>query len=760
MLISFQSRLSAQLPGKGKGKLVYICETETSTLPHNRSNHNFYSPIPHTIVARPYTIAIAFATMSRRTRAALKAEMVLEDNTATEEAAMKMSTRSQRNREPLRPLTPNSVESADAEKPDQDMAGNKKGKKKGKGGKKNAKRAKAGTMTDEENANQQVGEVEDDGEDNNFGDSVASAQGPEHDQDNPKGMLRARMVRFIEKGKSRLKRTGSHIFRSSRSSFEGQSDDSVVDYIPNERPASPSVKAGRKGRRQAPEPEPKVRLPKEPVVQAGTDFNSAEQEHQKVNPTPSATEVPGASSQDPTLDAPTLTEQSSAAEALSFDKIVSARAGGVKSPIEGIEAMDALQDELDEVIKGLPNLDDSPDSPIKAAHPPVELTTKATKSATSKTAAPKTKPVVPAAKSTLNRTPSVRTATANKLTKTTQPSTLSRSNSVKTSTNSNQGPTNATTRPAPAKPRPSSMFVSRDDAPKSADGKATDYLASRRRPISMQFPTPPPPPRSGKAPTKPTFTLPGDAITAKLKAAREERKKREEEEERKRREFKARPVPGSVKAGAAVKQTASSRARQSVVFDGVDGVQGGKENRPAITTGGAAAGGLKRSSTVTGATSSSKRGSVVMGRPAAAVPGAKAKDASVAAKDKEKRASTAANLTRTASLSVPKRQSISGLVSGTSSALSNRVPSNNSSTVGAATNGAKINKGREVFNRDRLEKEARERDRKEKEEAAKKARAEAAERGRQASREWAERQRRKVEEEKARRVAEAAAAAS
>ena len=53
-------------------------------------------------------------------------------------------------------------------------------------------------------------------------------------------------------------------------------------------------------------------------------------------------------------------------------------------------------------------------------------------------------------------------------------------------------------------------------------------------------------------------------------------------------------------------------------------------------------------------------------------------------------------------------------------------------------------KGREVFNRDRMEKEARERERKEKEEAAKRARAEAAERGRIASREWAERQRKKM----------------
>jgi hypothetical protein len=50
-------------------------------------------------------------------------------------------------------------------------------------------------------------------------------------------------------------------------------------------------------------------------------------------------------------------------------------------------------------------------------------------------------------------------------------------------------------------------------------------------------------------------------------------------------------------------------------------------------------------------------------------------------------------------------------------------------------------RGKEIFERDRLQEEERERERREKEEAARKARAEAAERGRLASREWAERRR-------------------
>lgn len=50
-------------------------------------------------------------------------------------------------------------------------------------------------------------------------------------------------------------------------------------------------------------------------------------------------------------------------------------------------------------------------------------------------------------------------------------------------------------------------------------------------------------------------------------------------------------------------------------------------------------------------------------------------------------------------------------------------------------------RGKEVFNRVRVEQDERDRIKREKEEAAKRARAEAAERGRLASREWAERQR-------------------
>ena len=670
-----------------------IIVTTSSTLNSSLQSlrDHLHSPLP-------------WAAMSRRTRAALKADAVLEDNTATEEATMKMSTRSQRSREPLRSLTPNSVESADADRPDQDMAGKKKGKKKGKGAKKNVKKGQGGTMVDDDEkaGNNQVGSREDEAEEN-FGESVASQQGPaQSDHDDPKGMLRARMVRFIEAGKSRLKRTGSIIFHPSRSSFEDQSDSSVVEYIPAEQPVSPTVKHGRSTRSKAAEPEPKLKESVEPAALASRSYaNGVEAINQ------------------PTADAHTPSHSNT-------HQVASPRATLVKSPIEQVQAMDALQNELNEVIKKLPDLD-WPDSPTAyQAPPPMASKAAGAKSTAAKTTAAKTTIVKPkpaaaaVSKPAVTRSPSVRTATTNKLIKTTQPSAVSRTTSTKSQLNPASKSTGAPTAQPQAKPkaRPSSVMI-------TSSSTGYDLTSKAPRPVSMTFPAPPPPARSSKPPTRPTFALPGETITARLKAAREERQRKEEEELKKRRAFKARPVPGTVregpKAGMAPRENAASRARRSIMLEG--GVDALKENRPAH----ASPAPLRRSATVTGATSNAaKRASLVVGR---------AKD------DRDKRVgpAVAAGVARSPSLSVARR-----------------VPSNVSAASSAAPpNGVKVStsdmavqkqKAREIFNRDRVEKEARDRDRKDKEDAARKARAQAAERGRQASREWAEKQKRKVEE--------------
>lgn len=719
------------------------------------------SPLPYLNRIRHCEIAIAATAMPRTTRAAAKAETVHEDDTAatTEEATLNTSTRSQRNREPLRPLTPNSVDSVDAEKPtDQDMAGSKKVKKKAKGGKKNAKKK----TTDGEKVNQLGMELEDDDDEANFGDSIASGYGP----DNAKGMLHG-VARFLDRGRSHM--TRSRVLRLTHNSQESTSDVSPVECIPTKRPVSPSVKAGpgRRTRRQPAEVGPKARMPEELAIRAPKAGDAVKQARSRDRQTQNAKEPDWepkeSNGNDPTkqpmatkMDSIDASTQGAASEATTGQaepskeqshlqngvwSTSSPRRTGLQPPVDTTEAMNALEDELEEVVKNLPNLD-APDSPTKPMPPSVTAATKfmpaPEKAPTSKSSSSKTGPAA-TGKPTLGRAGSVRNGPANKLAKTTQSSALSSSSSIKSGSTgaTNAKPSSGVSRSNSTKPRPSSVIAPPKDDTAAKETKTTDYLASRRRPISMHFPTPPPPPKSVKQPTKPTFTLPGDAITAKLKTAREDRLKREEEEAQKRREFKARPVPGSVrnKPVAAVKQTAASKARQSIM-DGGNGASSreSKENTSAVvagvktttTTPGVS---LKRSSTVTGATTTSTKrtSSLANTTPAAPFMAPKPKPSTTEA--------SASSFSRSSSLSRPNRQP----------PATARIPSNSSRTITATDVAQQRQKARAIFNRDREEKEARERERREKEEAAKRARAEAAERGRLASREWAERQRRRGE---------------
>lgn len=249
---------------------------------------------------------------------------------------------------------------------------------------------------------------------------------------------------------------------------------------------------------------------------------------------------------------------------------------------------------------------------------------------------------------------------------------------------------------------------STEDAP--VEKKEVVIPHSKPRPVSMSFPTPPPPPKSTKAPTKSTFSLPGEQIAAKLKAAKEARLAKEAEEQEKRKAFKARPAPTSTKAPN-VRQTSTSKARESLM--------NGKPLAP--TTGGI----HKRANSVATTT-----------KPAPAAKKSSTPSQSVSV---GKRPSTAM-----ASLNKPlSRPSTAGKSTSTTATKPSRpssVLARPASTVpGAKTNGTA--KGKEVFNRAAQAKSSAEKEKREKEEAAKKARIEAAERGRQASREWAEKQR-------------------
>jgi hypothetical protein len=412
----------------------------------------------------------------------------------------------------------------------------------------------------------------------------------------------------------------------------------------------------------------------------------------------------------------------------------------LKQPEDPIDAIDALEDAIEEVGKILPDLDAT--SPIKSRAPrtspgPAKASAASKFTKDNATASGK----VPS-KSLLGRASSVRTGASNKLTNSTQPSATARMRVTPTTATTNSNPL---ARSPSTRARPTSVFAS---STSSQAGKAPDYLATKRRPISVQFPTPPPPAKSTKQPTKATFQLPGEAIAAKLKAQRQERLKREEEEAAKRKAFKARPVAKSSKP-VDVKQTAASRARLSVM-GGVDST-GNKEN-------GASGGGIKRSSTVTGATSSSvKRGGVVgeaSKRTSVMGPPLGAASKTVAANTAQKRSSTAFAANKDFSVSVSKRQP--GVVPNSTAKRVSSIQSMSSSvsstrpkpSVTAQDVAVQRVKGKEVFNRDKSEKEARERERREKDEAMKKARAEAAERGRQASRDWAEKQKKALLEKK------------
>jgi hypothetical protein len=434
----------------------------------------------------------------------------------------------------------------------------------------------------------------------------------------------------------------------------------------------------------------------------------------------------------PNTPAKPQSEQKSSSESAS---LIASPTLASPQPDDPIEALDYLEDAIEEVGKILPNLQAmAPEKPAKKENV-AKSASKPTTLAKPKTAAGKPAP---------RPGPS--------LVKTTQPSaTATRSRAMPAST------------PKPTVSKRHSTIVpaksSKDAATPAPKAPTTDYLASRRRPISLKIPLPPERARSAKPPTHPTFTLPGDSLTAKRKAAAEERKRKEEEELARRREFKARPVPGAVArprpASMIVRQTTSSRARMSVC--GAEGLSalgaaaGGAKSPPAAPAG------LRRAGTVTGATTLTSESK------------AKAKAAADRAAARAKRASVAAAAAAPATAppkraAAPPRASIivlkrvpagaspaasprgatkPGVSRATSVALS-VASSAAGSGVTAEDAAAQRQKARAIFNRDRAEGEARERARRDKEEAARRARAEAAEKGRIASREWAEKHKRRV----------------
>ncbi len=211
--------------------------------------------------------------------------------------------------------------------------------------------------------------------------------------------------------------------------------------------------------------------------------------------------------------------------------------------------------------------------------------------------------------------------------------------------------------------------------------------------------------KSTKPPTRPTFELPGEALSRKKREALEARLKAQEEEERKRREFKAKPLRNSIQPDFVPRETAASLARKNQV------------NRPESDN---AAPGQQRNSI-----SVSKRGSVV------------------GAHRPSMMATTLANISapRAPGPASPAQGPHARKASTTSGPSMSGLSMQR--TVSTTEVQLQRQRAKEIYMRDMKALEEMEKEKREREAAAKKSRLEAAERGRQASRDWAEKQRAK-----------------
>ncbi|ORY11094.1 hypothetical protein BCR34DRAFT_332847 [Clohesyomyces aquaticus] len=449
--------------------------------------------------------------------------------------------------------------------------------------------------------------------------------------------------------------------------------------------------------------EPVAQVPEEEAAPVQPEHEVVAQEPEPEAPAPTIS-IPVSDPEPKTLTSSKPGEDSSASTPItSRAPSRSPSKSPAKTPMrleQSIEAIDALEEALENINKTIPVFDHSADdkSPRKAQF-----------DANARTATPNTRSTT----AKVSRNPSV-------VPKSLKPT----SHASKISAPRNSLVRSASTRVA-------STTRDADAKVRKGSGEVVDYLAAKRRPISMSFPAPPPPVKSSKPPTKPTFQLPGEAVAAKLKAQREERLKREEEEAaaRKAASFKARPAPvrKNVPAVNMVRQTASSKARENLMNGKPTGA-GDKEKEN------------KNAPGVSIPPPNPKRMSSIILTSTLSAPSTTSTTCTTTS---SKRLST--TLTHHPSSRPTFSSSTSHAPSSLSSSisLSNPVPGSKT-TVSAAEQAAQRLKAREIFNRDKLEKEAREKERREKEDAAKRARAEAAERGRIASREWAERQKMKV----------------
>ncbi|KAK7920388.1 hypothetical protein PG985_008410 [Apiospora marii] len=203
--------------------------------------------------------------------------------------------------------------------------------------------------------------------------------------------------------------------------------------------------------------------------------------------------------------------------------------------------------------------------------------------------------------------------------------------------------------------------------------------------------------KSARAPTVPKFELPGEAISRRKREEREARLKAQEEEERRRREFKARPIRSGTMPASIPRETITSRARQQGTL--TENV--GKSTKP----------------------SPSKRASLI---------NASQEPLSNVNNQSQSRG-------RHLTTSEPSTTSQVG-----------RATSSSTASLGSKRGSVSIEevqqqrlRGKDIFQRDNSYSQDREKERREREAMARLAREQAAEQSRLRSREWAEKQKRK-----------------
>ncbi|KAL2155349.1 hypothetical protein VTH82DRAFT_90 [Thermothelomyces myriococcoides] len=319
--------------------------------------------------------------------------------------------------------------------------------------------------------------------------------------------------------------------------------------------------------------------------------------------------------------------------------------------------------------------------------------------------------------------------------------TVERSASVRTKTTSSGDDEKAATPSARRVPRPASLLPPKPLAKSTKPPTTSNFelpgeavarqLKERRAQRQSQQISPEqaaammaayyePRAKSTKAPTRPTFELPGEAISRKKREKREAELRAQEEEERKRREFKARPIRASLTPTTVPRETLTSLARQKAR---------------------ASTEGSGDSASTTATPVSKKRQSVMTmtTTPSSTSATRTTTTTTPATLPMRGRNPTASTSTDSAS-PTPRAASVS---SSTAASTHSRT-----SRVSAEEAAQQKLRGKEVFARDNSLAAERERERRERERAAKEAREKAAERSRELSRQWAEKQRLKKEAER------------